>query len=198
MKSRILALILSLAFGTTGHSAIITYIYQDGDDVRVYATGTVNLNAFGTILNRELSNSYYDDSLLDFSTIYNITNGPYLYAWPDAYTGDSILGPFGATYRGTHSGDKFGFQLNPDGYLLLDENYVSGSQINSYAVYNNILLSNMDIFQTNMSGTFTSDGVSETVNILVGTAPPVPDTGSTAALLGVGVVILAVARRRLG
>ncbi|MBT5814432.1 MAG: hypothetical protein HOI15_08805, partial [Opitutales bacterium] len=57
MKSRILALILSLAFGTTGHSAIITYIYQDGDDVRVYATGTVNLNAFGTILNRELSNS---------------------------------------------------------------------------------------------------------------------------------------------
>ena len=52
-----------------------------------------------------------------------------------------------------------------------------------------------------MSGTWTNNGVSETVNVLLGTTPPsdpVPDTGSTAALLGAGVVALAFARRRLG
>ena len=63
------------------------------------------------------------------------------------------------------------------------------------------LLPNMGICQTNMSGTWTNNGVSETVNVLLGTTPPsdpVPDTGSTAALLGAGVVALAFARRRLG
>ena len=49
-----------------------------------------------------------------------------------------------------------------------------------------------------MSGTWTNNGVSETVNVLLGTTPPsdpVPDTGSTAALLGAGVVALAFAKR---
>ncbi|MBT3483266.1 MAG: VPDSG-CTERM sorting domain-containing protein [Opitutales bacterium] len=117
----------------------------------------------------------------------------------DDYSGVTQFGSplSGINNIGTYTGSRFAFYADFQD-LQVDTNYVSGSLINSYAVYTNTLLSNMGIYQTNMSGTWTYNGVSETVNVLVGTAPPVPDTGSTAALLGVGVFVLAAARRRLG
>lgn len=207
MKFKVLSVVLLLAFGTTVQSAIITYIYQDGDDVRVYATGTINLDAFdGHNRSGDFSSSAYNDSRLSWDLIANTATGRHLalHLISGSYSGVTAFGPTGGVNNvGVYSGDRFMFTLvSPEQpRIMLNQNYQSGDPVNSYAVYTNTLLSNMGIYQTNMSGTWTYNGVSETVNVLVGTAPPsdpVPDTGSTAALLGVGVVALAAARRRLG
>jgi hypothetical protein len=202
MKFKVLSVVLSLAFGTTVQSAIITYIYQDGDDVRVYATGTINMDAFSSVTIGDKSSSAYDDSRVNWQGISNSATGEVKILQSDNYSGVTQFGPAvsGVNNVGTYTGSRFQFSADAQ-YLQVAPNYVSGSLINSYAVYTNTLLSNMGIYQTNMSGTWTYNGVSETVNVLVGTTPPsdpVPDTGSTAALLGVGVAALAFARRRLG
>jgi|GEM_PF-3816404 hypothetical protein len=148
---------------------------------------------------RDKSSSAYDDSRVNWQGISNSATGEIAILESDDYSGVTQFGSplSGINNIGTYTGSRFAFYADFQD-LQVDTNYVSGSLINSYAVYTNTLLSNMGIYQTNMSGTWTYNGVSETVNVLVGTAPPVPDTGSTAALLGVGVFVLAAARRRLG
>lgn len=81
------------------------------------------------------------------------------------------------------------------------ESTYTGFNLDLTSSQNPSLLSNVRYFQIVASGTHGSswDSYGGLAEIQFdATAPSVPDTGSTAALLGVGVAALAFARRRLG
>jgi hypothetical protein len=160
--------------------AILTYnIYESGGNVVVQASGSLSLT--GAISTTQQScpvngaiisqNAFIcTGTTFSPSPSYPIT-GPFNFNGSAFKAGaDSVSGIF------TYLGGGFG-------RLWLDPTYTSGAQIFSSATYNGTTLAGLGFTTTGPIGTWTLNGTSETINVVVGPPTSVP---GPLPLLGAG------------
>lgn len=170
----------SLAAGA--NAAVTITISEDGSDVRVQATGTLNIT--GTSF---LTNIGYSPNLA-----VNPSSGTLLFAGSHSvYTNNNTTPSFGAgagLNTLTVTGDRFGFEaLSPtESLLFVPSGFVSGSSISSEGVFAGSTLTSLGV----LPGTYVYTLPNDSINITV-----IPETTS-AILLGLGSMSLLARRRR--
>ena len=206
MRIKILAVILSIALGTTGHSVSVltTYVYEDGGDLIVESSGYLSLSQWSS---PDLGNSgvigvfkphIENDPLHGGEVELGWHEGPqdvYFAVLPPLIgTGDRPLTPSPSAADTLIGSGNFFFRLGAQSYVAVSKGLATNSLLEANMTFTGESLSGMGL----SVGTKTIYAGGDSFVFNIGQTPPVPDTGSTAALLGVGVAALAFARRRLG
>ena len=167
-----------------------------------WAVSFSNLNITATEFSVDISGNLPDHSLPTLPTHLIITN-PTLNASPGFVLGDDVSADT-ASFSGSQTVNYFraGDQAIGDNLFVVFNSALSGTEgLNgtlsgtwSSAVFDPEAVSSVNFYWG------TNEVQSPTGGIALGSASlsAVPDTGSTASLLGVGVFVLATARRRLG
>jgi hypothetical protein len=165
--------------------AILTYnIFESGGNVVVQTSGSLDLN--GATLSTTSANCARTGAII--SVIANICTGPnnpgtiYKITGPTSFNGTVLTPPDAAS-----SVSGAATVLNGiSGDFLIDSAYTSNNPIVSSAIFNGKTLASIGFTTTGLIGTWTLDGTSETIQVILG-APaaavpgPLPLLGAGAA-----------------
>ena len=204
LKRGVLAVILSIALGTTGHSVLTTYVYEDGGDLIVESSGYLSLSQWRYDATLRAGVMGYFKPHFENDPLYG---GEVELGWleglHDVYfadlapliaTGDRPLSPSSSAAETLTGSANFFFHLGAQSYVYVSAGLATNSLLEANMTFTGKTISGMGL----SLGTSTIYAGGDSFVFNIGQAPPVPDTGSTAALLGAGAVALAFARRRLG
>lgn len=186
--SKILLLgVLGLAAAPFAQGQVSVTFTEVGDDVVSTYSGSFNRSDWPTTVpsgsvSQIFSMSYYNfkDIPYDHSSQSTVTS-----------TGDTWTGPPG-TNATSATGDAFGFDIIPSGFLYVPTGYTSGDSISGSMTFENKSFSSLNLIDGN-SGTLSYAG-GGSVSWAVGTA--VPEPSSFACIAGFAVFGLVMSRRR--
>jgi len=202
MKTLILAAIrCSLMFLVTGSlfsarpaQAYTVTLEQMGANVVATGSGAINLTGLTLIASDVFS------FVQVFASAGLIETGP-ASALLDAYTGfagPTSFGSGGLFFASAGSGDFVGIDAtaNPDPFITVPQNYVSGAALSSSATFDNATIHSLGLTPGTYTWTWGTGLPNQNFTLVIGAAG-VPDGGWTVSLLGCGLLGLAASRRKL-
>jgi hypothetical protein len=165
--------------------AVLTYnIFESAGNVVVQTSGSINLTGAPQLFTLSCANA---GSILSVSAIIAVCNGPndsvglYQITGPVSFNGsanvqaDSLSGIFNSGLIGAAN------------FFVIGPAYVSNTPIVSSATYNNKTLAGLGFTTTGLIGTWTLDGTSETIQVILGApTPPGATVPGPLPLLGAG------------
>jgi hypothetical protein len=180
--SPLLAVPAALLLAQGEAKALLTYnVYESGGNVVVQASGSLNLTG-ATPITGDLPCG--NDGAI-FSSIAVICSGVdsvsklYAISGPSSFPGSAMMG--GASSVSGISTVLYG--VNND--FRLDPTYTFNTPIVSSATFNGTTLADLGFTTTGLIGTWTFNGTSETIQVVIGAPPPAAVPGPL-PLLGAG------------
>ena len=158
--------------------AVLTYnIFESAGNVVVQTSGSLNLTGATLLGQAQCGNAYIDSSEAiicsgpDLSVdLYNIT-GPALFNGSVSASADSVS-DITASFTGG------------EGLFIIGPGYVSNTPVVSSATFNSTTLAGLGFTTTGLIGTWTLDGTSETIQLILG--PPTAAVPAPLPLFGAG------------
>jgi VPDSG-CTERM motif len=186
----VLTAVAALSVAHPARATFIVTIEQDGANVDVNGSGTINLTALTFI-----SEAFVHASMVPNAGFLGVASGV-----GNLFTG--VSGPnFGSgveTFASFNSGDAVGIEggVFGTGFLLVPLGYVSGDPLLDSSTYGNATFASLGITPGTYIYTWGTGANADRFELLIG-GPGVPDGGSTVSLLGSALLGLAALRRKL-
>lgn len=164
MRPLLISCALLLGMASAGHAAVTAYIYQNGTDVKVTGSGSINMTGLSSSSNFSPTPGIIpnDRYLMSTSTGLAETVGLYGPMTGPVSTFGTLNTNIGAS---SSSGTTFGVSATR---VLLTSGYVSGSPINFDMTFSGQTLAGMTL----IAGDYTYTLPNDSVTIKVGVAPP--------------------------
>jgi hypothetical protein len=164
--------------------AVLTfYAYETGGNVKIETSGSLSLGASTGTADCGVNGSIRP-ALAVVCTGPNATVPTYAITGGPTSFSSSSLEALGASSVSGILVELF----KPSNLFLISSSYVSGTPIVSSAIYNNSTLAGLGLTSTGTFGPYTLVDGGDTINVVVGQAPPAPSAvPGPLPLLGAGV-----------